>query len=402
MSIEKRIEGMEEGLVSFLSEMIRIPTVNPPGDKYTEMIDFLEEKFQGLGMATERVLVPEKILTENDIDPTFPRIILIARMGEGKRLHMNGHYDVVPVNPTWKDAFQPKVEGNRLYGRGGCDMKGVFACYYFAIKALQEEGMALPALEICCVPDEETGSTTGMEFIADALHPTWALGEMAMEGNIAIGNKGLVWLEVEVIGKAAHGAHPEKGVNSLEKANELITALMGLKGIVQKRKTSYPTATDADSFASMVIGGKLEGGNKTNIIPQRTMFSIDRRVLPEEDVELAKDEIIAVIDGFRKNHPEVKVNVKVDHLDEPVVVDPGCDLCSKMVEAVAKVRGRPGTPKLFSGGTDLRFLIRKGIPALGYSPDGGNYHADGEWVSVSSLVETTKVYAELMRALVNK
>ena len=146
----------------------------------------------------------------------------------------------------------------------------------------------------------------------------------------------------------------------------------------------------------MTIGGEVTGGDKTNTVPQETSFSIDRRVLPDEEMDNAKQEILDVISEFVTAHPEAEVKVEVLNEDAPVIVDPECGFCKKVLSAVSGVLGKEARTLMTSGGTDMRYLIVKGIPSLGYSAYGENLHADGEWVSLKSMVETAEVFRRVM------
>jgi len=124
--IYTRIEHGKRALCALLQELVRIPTVNPPGDNYAEIVDLLHERCRELGMETSIVPVPKneavKVVPHAD---AYPRMNLIARwdVGAEKTVHFNAHFDVVPVSGKWHaDPFDPQIKGDWLYGRGSDDL----------------------------------------------------------------------------------------------------------------------------------------------------------------------------------------------------------------------------------------------------------------------------------------
>ena len=138
------IEKNEAGLLSMLQEMVRVPTVNPPGEDYREMVDLLATQSRDAGLRVDIHQVPEKEVRALLGTADYPRYNLIARwdVGAEKTVHFNAHYDVVPVSGDWRfgDAFTPGVSGGAVYGRGSGDMKGSIAALLMAIRALRESG----------------------------------------------------------------------------------------------------------------------------------------------------------------------------------------------------------------------------------------------------------------------
>jgi succinyl-diaminopimelate desuccinylase len=405
MSIMSRAKGYQDELVSFTSQLVRIPTVNPPGARYSDIVAILEKKCRSLGLKTRRIVVPKNECKSAKADPRHPRVCLLAEWDTGSKrwLHINGHFDVVPVTSFWKtDPFKPVLRNGKLYGRGTADMKSDIAASLYAVKILKDEGIVPKAnIQFSFVPDEETGATLGMRYLvkqglikADAI-----IGEGHSKSEVSIGNKGVFWLRVEVIGKASHAAYSYRGVNAFRYAAQLAVELDKLRAVVERRTSRYAFSAPQQRHPTLVVGGFLSGGAKTNTVPDRVIFSIDRRILPDEDKARAKKEILNVIDGFRLTHPQVRIKTSVEGGDSPVVVDtadPFLRLFSRMVRKVTGTRTRF---KVLCGGTDLRFLLYRGIPGVGYSPDGENMHSDNEFVRVESIVKTTAVFAHVMAGM---
>jgi len=393
-------------IVKFAQALVRIRTVNPPGENYEEIVGLLEDKCRSAGLKTKRVVVPCAELKKLGISGGSKRISLIARWDTAskKTLHFNGHYDVVPVTSGWSRApFAGIIEDGRLYGRGAEDMKGTIAAMVCAVEAAKRAG-AGPGVnvELSFTPDEEIGGASGLAYLVknNFVHPDYAVSE-GLDGDfVSCGNKGALWLEVDVLGESCHASTPYKGRNAFEGMAELVRMLIKLREGLSRRKTKFHTKDAKDKFATLVLGGALSGGSKVNIVPDRASFTIDRRILPEERLDDAKGEILDIIRKFQKKKIGLKVRVKVVMAEQAVVANINSPLCRVMASSVAQVRGRPARLAIMPGATDLRFLIRKGIPALGYNAAGlDRCHADDEFIYIKSLLDTTKVFALLIKNL---
>ena len=388
------------GLVQFTQSLIRIPTVNPPGQDYVKIVSLLERKARDLSLKIRRIEVPMSVRRKFGAQEGDRRINLLCTwdVGARKTLHVNGHYDVVPVTSGWTlDPFGALIKSGCVVGRGAEDMKADVASMLFAVEVLKSCSLKPPVnLEFSFTPDEETGGQTGLGYLVKKglIHPDIALGEGISGGFVSIGNKGMLWMELEILGRAAHGSLPQKGVNALEQALPLMTRLFALKEKVQRRKTRHPVRNAQEAFATMVVGGDLRGGEKVNTVPDRVRVSIDRRLIPEESLAQAQREIFSVVAAARKDNPKLKVRVRTLACEPPVVVSPAEPICQAVVWAVTAARGRRPRLCVMPGGTDMRFLIRRGIPACGYGAQGQErYHADDEAVPISSIVESCQVFA---------
>ena len=147
---------------------------------------------------------------------------------------------------------------------------------------------------------------TGLGYLVEKgfVEADYAMSEGYSGNYISMGNKGVLWAEVEVMGRSAHGSTPHKGVNSFERMNAIVNELGKLKSKILKRKTRYNMRDTISKKPSFVMGGFLEGGVKVNVIPGMTKFSIDRRLIPEENIEIAKKEIEGVIKKFNARYKQ--------------------------------------------------------------------------------------------------
>jgi succinyl-diaminopimelate desuccinylase len=401
--LKDHLEKNKKYVIDLVSRLIEIPTVNPPGENYEEMVGLLELECRRLGLVTRKYVTSKAVLDKHMINGGSKRVSLVADLDNGckKVFHINSHYDVVPATDKWKtDPFKAVIKGNRIYGRGSEDMKGNIASVLFALKALKELGIEPKIdLQFSFTPDEEIGGRTGLGYLVDKglVKADYAMSEGCAGRHVSIGNKGILWSEIEIIGKSCHGSVPYKGVNSFERMNILVNDLGKLKNKIIKRKTRYNMEDPLSKNPSFVMGGFLEGGMKTNIIPGVTRFSIDRRLIPEENISTAKKEIESVIKKFNARYKDSKVNIRFVSEGEPVVSKKD-DVFFKIVsDAIKASTGKDAKFRVMPGATDMRYFMSKGIPSLGYSASGGGkWHSDDEFVSIKSLVNTANIFGLIM------
>ncbi|MEZ0318885.1 MAG: M20 family metallopeptidase [Pyrobaculum sp.] len=393
---------MESRAASILSKLISIPTVNPPGEKYQEFVEHAEKYFKSLGMEVEVLEVPRTEVAGRCPEcADYPRLILLARVGEPK-IHFNGHYDVVPPGPleSWKvtKPFIPVYKNGRVYGRGAVDMKGGLTSIMLAAETALRSG--LKNFEVSFVPDEETGGETGAGYLASSgkIKAPWVvIAEGSGEDNIWIGHRGLVWFLVEVYGKQAHGSTPWLGLNAFEGAVQIAYRLQEYIKAISTRISKYEFDDPRGATPTVTIGGEVRGSVKTNVVPGYFAFSVDRRVIPEEDLEEVKREFIQFVEKAAKDLPH-RVEVKVTNISEPALVDPGHPLVETLSSAVEKIIGRRPRRTVCIGGLDARFFVKAGIPTVTYGPGPiGMAHAPDEYVEISQVVNVAKAYYELIK-----
>lgn len=398
--ILKYIDSNKQELVEFTKELVSVPTVNPPGDNYENVVSLIENKCKEINLETKRFLVPKKELRILGVVGGSPRINLLAQWhtSSEKTLHINGHYDVVPATSNWHTpAFKPTIKNGRLYGRGTEDMKGDIACMLFAVEAIKKSGL-IPCVNVqmSFTPDEETGGGSGLGYLVrrGLIKADFALGEGYGGDFVSIGNKGILWMEIEVLGKSSHASRPYKGINAFDKMVSLSYQFNRLKKKVEARHTRYYTKYSIDSFATFVMGGLSHGGNKTNTVPDKTVFSIDRRILPEETLCAARREILKVIRQAKLKDKNLRLKLKVTAQEEPAISTQGSLISKAASVAIKEVTGKKAHFAIMPGGTDLRYFIWRGIPSIGYSVLGGErWHGDDEFVYIDSLINTAKIYA---------
>lgn len=395
-------------LLALLQSLVRIPTVNPPGEHYDEVTGRLLEEMTRSGLRAKRLAVP-KALQKKILPPEQHAYVrsnvlgLLKVPGARRTIHFNAHYDVVPVSGVWSHGspFSGTVVGGHIYGRGTADMKGSMASLLMALRALAASGRKpLMNVEVSFTADEETDSALGAGWLVEhaPISPDYAIVMEGGEGNaVCCGHNGVVWLNVIVHGKAAHGSRPERGVNALEKMSALVVALEDYK--LQLAKRTFTTPEERVMRPTINVGGVFASGpgGKINTVPAEARFSIDRRVLAVESVAGAEKELRAFLRKAAAAIPDCKITIEKVSDNHPCYTAPTDPFFAAMGRSVSDVRREPSVFSVSTGFNDMHFFAQHlKIPTLGYGPGGDRIHAVDERASVKELVSAAKIYADLL------
>jgi succinyl-diaminopimelate desuccinylase len=409
------VDACRDEIVLTLQEFVRVPTVNPPGEKYETFVELMGGIFEDLGYETEVFDVPESRLDE--LAPHgegLPRPNLVARLrgeGDGPRVHLNGHYDVVPAGNDWsRDPFGGELEDGRIFGRGATDMKSGLVAQIFAVEALRRAGVPLSGEIVqSAVPDEETvgNKNAGTYFLVekgiissdntDAVIITEPFGS----DGIGIGHKGAIWGEITVYGKQAHGSSPLLGVNAVEMAAEFLGAVNAeLRPRLRERECEI-SVTPPESVHSTLSFDTINGGVATNIVPDRCRMTFNRRLLPGEDVDEARGELLSLLEKTSRGQERFRYGYRETYATAPVLVSEEEQLVKVAKNAVSSLGL---TPKLLisAGSDDQRFVVQDaGIEnSIIYGPGRtGDSHTADESIGVEELIATVKGLALILADL---
>jgi succinyl-diaminopimelate desuccinylase len=396
-----------EDLVALVQKLVRIPTVNPPGENYAAITALLVKELKAAGVSARRLTVPASLAAKTlEADQQgFPRYNVIGfRDAAAKRtIHFNAHFDVVPAAGAWRhrSPFNPAVQDGWIYGRGTADMKGSIACLILALRALRAAGVAPRCnVEMSFTADEETDSLLGAGWVVDNV-PLKADYVVVMEGGegrlIGCGHNGVVWLNVRVHGRPAHGSTPEQGINALEKMSALVLMLEEYKQRLRKRKFRTPDGTIM--HPTINVGGVFAAGpgGKINTVPAEASFSIDRRVIATETVAAAEADLRAFLAAAARRIPQCHLTVEKVSENHPCFRVPDHPFLKAMAASVRRRRGGHPVFYVSTGFNDMHFFAEhKKVPTLGYGPIGFHPHAVDERVRVADLVSCAKIYADLL------
>ena len=395
-------------LTALLRQLVRLPTVNPPGEHYAAITALLTRELQAAGLRAQRLPIPPALLRKRlpKDQHGYPRFNVLGKLaapGATRTIHFNAHYDVVPAGGGWRHGspFSGAVEGGWIYGRGTADMKGSIASLLLALRALRATRTA-PRLnvEVSFTADEETDSALGAGWLVEhaPIAPDYAVVMEGGEGNaICCGHNGVVWLNVTVHGRAAHGSLPGLGINALEKMSALVRALDDHKRTLARRTLRTPAGKLMRP--TLNVGGVFAPGpgGKINTVPALASFSIDRRVLPGETVASAERELRAFLRAAAKKIPQCRITVDKVSDNHPCYTPPTHPFFAAMAGCVRRVRGGRTVFNVSTGFNDMHFFAaHRKIPTLGYGPGGEHEHGADERASLRELLRSAKIYAELL------
>jgi len=369
-------------LLELTRRLIQIPAENPPGNEKRIAL-FLKPILSKMGFRVKTVLSPKG------------RWNIIAERSWGKggrRLIFNGHLDVVPAGDSsqWQyPPYQGKLAKGKIYGRGSSDMKGGIASFLQAISMIDRSKIHLDQGNIVLhlVSDEESHGHQGMGFLTQR---GLIRGDVALVGEPSnldpvIAQKGALWLRISTIGKSAHGSRPDLGVNAIDKMRRVMGQLNSARIEKDHPLLGKPTLNI----------GKIQGGTKINIVPDRCEIEIDRRMLPGEKKEEVLKRMRKILDSFRSQDPLFEYEMEVIDFAEPSEIDPEEEIVRIASAAIQEVRRERPKIKGFTGFTDARFYINRcHIPTLIFGPgETGQAHTSNESVEVDSLVQAAQIYA---------
>ncbi len=383
---------------AFLAELVRCPSDNPPGD-CAPLAGRAASLLEGLGFTVERHAVPAgEAQACGMISAT--NLVVRRRFGPGPTIALNAHGDVVPPGAGWtQDPYGAAIVDGAMYGRGVAVSKSDIATYAFALLALAECGAPLAGtVELHVTADEETGGTIGPKWLLERgiSRPDYALAA-GFSYAIVTAHNGCLHLEVEISGRQAHAALPATGVDALEAATEVLAALYRhRRGYAARR-----SAVEGIEFPTLVVG-LIEGGINTNVVPDRVVLRLDRRIIPEERAEAAEREVREVIAAAMAAHPQARCTIRRILLALPLAPLPGVErLIEPLVRHGSRIMGAPVKPQGVPLYTDARHYAAAGIPTVLYgagprSIGEANAHGADEHLRLDDLAKATEVVANLL------
>lgn len=414
--INTQVEHLEGELVSFLQDMIKIPTENPPGRNYRECAELIGSKMKDFGCRVEYVETPAEKLPE--LAPHgegLPRVSVLGTYpGREERplIHFTGHYDVVPAGTGWTmDPYAAVIREGKIFGRGSSDMKSGIAAQIFALEALRRAGINLNgSVVLSATPDEETGGFAGLGYLVDRGYITrentdyCVITECLDVDSICLGHRGTLWFEIKTFGRQSHGCMPSEGINAAEKMVDLVKALkQGIEPYLQE-DTKYPVFPEPSRRGSLTLT-MIEAGNKINTVPGECKASFDMRLIPEQDVAWALEKIEQVCRDLEERDPDFKREVKILMKVNPTLVPEDTDLVKVFQESGKQVLEKPMRFSLSPGSDDQKFVVqRAGLDkCIVYGPGPLQIaHKSDEYISIEDLKKGTRVMALAMVKLLGK
>jgi len=298
---------------------------------------------------------------------------------EAPTVVFHGHVDVVPAR---EGQFEPRVEGDRLYGRGAYDMKGALAAMMLAAREAADQTDV--RVVFVCVPDEESDDLDSRSIdmlIGGVLGDSdFALTGEPTDLHIGVEAKGVLAVRLQVHGTAAHGSTPWEGDNAILKAHD-----------VYRRIETLPFARESsDLFDRPSINlARILGGDAFNKVPDECSIDVDIRYLPGQDT----GDILAQIRAI----PDLEIVKCFTRV--PAIVSRRNPYVLALREAVGRAVEGEALSIGRDGASDAVSFLEAGIPAVEFGPIGAGHHGPEEWVSLASLARYRRALGDFVRAL---
>ncbi|WP_121630161.1 acetylornithine deacetylase/succinyl-diaminopimelate desuccinylase family protein [Tropicibacter alexandrii] len=410
-----RIADKRDDLIALTQGLIRIPTLNPPGQHYRDICEWLEQRLGPRGFDCQLIRATG---APGDSD-RYPRWNLVARRDgqrPGECVHFNSHHDIVEIGHGWtRDPFAADLDGDRIYGRGACDMKGGLAASIIAAEAfLEEHPDYAGAIEISATADEESGGYGGVAYLAERgfFAPDRVqhviIPEPLGKDRICVGHRGGWWAEIETKGEIAHGSMPFLGDCAIRHMGAVIdTFEQRLFPALAARVTDMPVTPEGARHATLNInsvhGGESEETGYTGLpapcVPDSCRMVIDRRILIEERYDDVRAEVIGLLDELKQSRPNFDYEIRDLNRIDPSQTPMDSPVVTNVHAAIAEVMGTDAAYIASPGSYDQKHIDRIGKlkNCIAYGPGVLELaHKPDEWIGVTDMIDSACVMGRVL------
>ncbi len=407
----RAIDDRRDELVALTADLIRFPTVNPPGEAYTPCAEFIANRLRKRRFETQLIRGQD---TPGDSD-RYPRTNVVARFdgrGHGPTVHFNSHIDVVEAGEGWTvDPYAGVVKDGRVYGRGACDMKGGLAASIIAAEVFMDVYPDFPgAIEISGTVDEESGGFGGVAYLASKGFFSKPrvdhviIPEPLNKDRICLGHRGVWWAEIETKGRIAHGSMPFLGDSAIRHMGAVLHAFEEeLFPALDRKQTQMPVVPEGARRSTMNINS-IHGGQTEDFFPGlpspnvadtcRTV--IDRRFLLEESIDEVKGEVTSILDRLKRERPKFDYAIRDLMEVQPTMTERDAPVVTAVAEGIREIFGKEPDYVISPGTYDQKHVARIGHlhDCIAYGPGILDLaHQPDEWVGIDDMVESAKVMA---------
>ena len=407
------IEKRKDDLIDLTQKLIRIPTLNPPGNNYLEICEFLKKRMEKNGFETKLIRAYD---TPGDSNK-FPRWNLVSfkdGVNKGNTIHFNGHTDVVETGNDWSvNPFEGKYIDGLIYGRGACDMKGGIAASIIAVECFVAVSPNYSGrIELSFTADEETGGYGGVAFLANEGYfspdriSSVIIPEPLNKNRICLGHRGVWWAEIETFGKIAHGSMPFLGDSAIRHMGAVLKEFEEkLYPKLKTIKTNMPVVPEGAKSSTMNInsihGGEAEqekgfSGYPAPVVADNCKIVIDRRFLIEEEILKVKKDVDDILKNLEKERENFSYKITDLHEVIPTMTDKNSRLVSELTSSIKEILGVNPDYVISPGTYDQKHIERIGKlkNCVAYGPGILDLaHQPDEYISVNDMLDSAKVMA---------
>ena len=408
------IQGRRDDLIALTRDLVRIPTLNPPGESYLEICEFLKARLSASGFGIELIRAHG---TPGDSD-RYPRWNIVARRDgprSGECVHFNSHTDVVEIGQGWTvDPFGGELRDGRIYGRGTCDMKGGLAASIVAVEAFLEVCPDFAgAIEISGTADEESGGFGGVAYLAEQ---GWfapdrvqhvIIPEPLQKDRICLGHRGVYWAEIETRGEIAHGSMPFLGTCAVRHMGAVLEKMEAeLYPALAAKRTAMPVVPEGARQSTMnlnsIHGGQVEPepgftGFPSACVPDSCRLVVDRRFLMEESLDEVRREITDLLDSLAGERPDFAYTIREIQSVVPTMTERDAPIVESVARGIRDVLGKDPDYVVSPGTYDQKHIDRIGRlkNCIAYGPGLLELaHKPDEYVEVDDMIDSAKVMGQ--------
>ncbi|MDP5334150.1 MAG: acetylornithine deacetylase/succinyl-diaminopimelate desuccinylase family protein [Paracoccaceae bacterium] len=417
--LDEAVAARREDLIALTQDLIRIPTLNPPGDNYLEICEYLDRRLGASGFQTELV---RAYGAPGDSDK-HPRWNIVARREgayPGECVHFNSHIDVVEVGRGWTtDPFGGELKDGKIYGRGACDMKGGLAASIIAAEAFLAVCPDFAgAIEISGTADEESGGFGGVAYLAEKgfFSPERVqhviIPEPLNKDRICLGHRGVWWAEIETHGEIAHGSMPFLGDCAVRHMGAVVAEMeTTLFPALAQKRTDMPVVPDGARQSTLNINSIHGGENEQEddytglpapCVPDSCRMVIDRRFLIEEDIDEVREEVMQILRTVAERRATFSYDVTELHRVLPTMTEKSAPVVQVVAKAIADTMGREAEYVVSPGTYDQKHIDRIGKlkNCIAYGPGILDLaHKPDEYVGVDDMLDSARVMGRSLIAL---
>jgi acetylornithine deacetylase/succinyl-diaminopimelate desuccinylase family protein len=399
--IAAHVEKYRDDLIAITQSLIRIPSVNPPGD-YESMAKRMVELYRGEGLNPIVTGASEEEIEGLGLTYPRPDVIALHKGTEGAPVFcLDAHMDVVGAGEESRWTYPPfggEVHDGKIYGRGAEDTKCHLAAQIIVYRAIKEMGLKLKGdLILSSTVDDEIGAWPGMGYLLEKgfrqngfprpdYHVAGEPTGLELLGCLA---RGRLWYEYVLKGVSAHGGNPKEGVNAIEKAIALANAVK-----------AYPIHNDPLMGSDTINIGIVQGGSAINVVPSQCKITFDIR--PATKTEVVKAFMDRTIEGLKKSDSPFEVeSMRLLNDRQTGGIGPDHEFVQRVRNVVEEMTGKKvtatGSMAGYSSLGNAYWSSREGIAGIMYG--GGDFlraHSVDEFTTIDELLETTQVFAGLV------
>lgn len=366
-------------LVQTLTDLISIdstnPDLSPQGAGEQEIAAYLVQAFRDLGLE----------VVCHEATPGRPSVVGIREgSGGGRSLMLNGHIDTVGVEGM-SQPFTAVQRAKRMYGRGAYDMKGSVAAMMTALRALAEADVQLGGDVILAAVADEEYASIGTAEIIEHYRVDGAIVTEPTQMQLCLAHKGFIWLEVETVGRAAHGSRFEEGIDANMRMGRLLAELEKQERSL-RQQSGHPLVGPPSLHAAM-----LNGGSEWSAYAARCRLSLERRTIPGETEAQVVAEIRNLIDSLAAADPTFEATVTTCFVRQPFEQPVEAGIVQSVDRAVTATLGQRPSHVGETFWADAALLAEAGIETVMIGPIGGGAHGVEEWVEIDSLVNLADI-----------